>query len=318
LWTREELAAYLSRARGAEVDPECVVVTAGSTHALTLIARTLLLQEQKVIAFENPTHRVLQRAVFRTGLEPVGVPVDENGLRVDELELSGARCVLVSPAHQFPLGVALAVERRTQLLEWAERSDGVVIEDDYDAEFRYDRAPVGSLQGLAPERVVYIGSTSKTLAPALRLGWAVLPAALVEPFSAELLASTLHMPALEQLAFADFVSRGELDRHMYRARAAYRRRRDIAITVLADQLPELPIRGIGAGLHLVAELSTQTEEDAAWEKATAAGIALETLSSHALPGYSGPRGLLIGFAATSEPTIPLAIRALAKALNQEG
>jgi GntR family transcriptional regulator / MocR family aminotransferase len=314
LQVQEAIAAYLRRARGVDVDAEHVLVTAGSTHALTLVARTLLREGQKTLGFENPSNLVLHTLVRRTGLEPVGIPVDEDGLVADALASVDTRSVLVSPAHQFPLGGALTVERRIRLLDWAERIDGIVIEDDYDAEFRYDRVPIGALQGLAPERVVYIGSTSKTLAPGLRLGWAVLPTRLVDPVSSELGASTLHQPAIEQLAFADFLCRGEFDRHLRRMRASYRRRRDHVIDRLNHELPPLRIRGIAAGLHLVVELGGETEEETAERQATAAGIAIDTLSKHALPGYTGPRGLLIGFGATPEPTIPRAIHALAQAV----
>jgi GntR family transcriptional regulator / MocR family aminotransferase len=313
---REEIAAYLSRARGVHVDPEHVLITAGSMNTVILVARALLRQGQRTLGFENPSHAMLHTLVRRIGLEVVGVPVDEDGIVVDALGSADMRCIVVSPAHQFPLGVALTVERRTRLLEWAERCDGIVLEDDYDAEFRYDRAPVGALQGLAPERVVYMGSASKTLAPGLRLGWAVLPARLVDAVGAELRASTLHQPSLEQLALADFVARGEFDRHLRRMRAVYRRRRDIVIRTLGEELPEVPLRGIAAGLHLIAELGSSSEEAAATEAARAAGVAVEPLAVHTLPGYSGPRGLIIGFGRTPEPTIARATRALAEVLRR--
>jgi GntR family transcriptional regulator / MocR family aminotransferase len=312
---RRELSAYLARVRGADVDPDRVLITAGSTHTLTLIGRALLRQGQTRLAFENPSHCLLHTMVRRTGLEPTGIPVDDDGLVVDKLEQSDVKCVVVSPAHQFPLGVALAPERRMQLLEWAKRSDCILVEDDYDAEFRYDRPPAECLQALEPERVVYLGSASKSLAPALRLGWAILPSSLVEPVSAELHASTLLQPSLEQLAFADFLARGEFDRHVHKMRASYQRRRDLTITALQAELPELPLRGIAAGLNLIVELPGQEQEETALRNAAAAGIAVETVTRHTLAGYCGPRGLLISFAEISEPTIPHAIRSLAQALH---
>ena len=313
---REEISAYLGRVRGADVDPEHVVITACSTHAMTVIARALLRQGHESLAFENPGRLYQQNLVRRTGLEPVACPVDDDGLAVGNLEVSDVRCVVVSPAYQFPLGVPLADERRAQLLEWAERCDCIVVEDDNEAEFWYDRPPSGCLQALAPERVVYVGSASKTLAPGLRLGWAVIPSWLMEPVRDELWASTLHQPTLDHLAFADFIARGEYDRHIRRMRASYRRRRDLTIDVLRDELPELPLRGTAAGLQLAA-LTPPDEERNAQTSALAAGIAIETLTQHALPGYNGPRGLLIGFGATPEPSIIPAIRSLAHALHAE-
>lgn len=311
---RAEIAAYLARVRGCVVDPDRVHITAGSTHALALIARTLRRQGHGTIAFENPTRLLFPALVHRQGLEPVGFPVDNEGVLVEELERSDVRCAVVSPGHQFPLGVELTAARRTQLLDWAERRDCIVVEDDEDADFRYDRTPVSCLQGLAPERVVYVGSICKTLAAGLRLGWVVLPASLIEPVKAELWASNPQQSAVEQLALADFIERGEFDRHIRRIRAVYRRRRDAAVRTLAEDWPDLPLQGVAAGLHLVAALTGEEEEEKAQRKALADGIAIETLTQHSLRGYNGPRGILIGFGAVPEPTIPHAIRSLIRAL----
>jgi GntR family transcriptional regulator / MocR family aminotransferase len=311
---RAELSAYLGRVRGAEADPDRIIIAACPTHVLTLIASALVRQGHKQIAFENPGRLHQHALVQRTGIEPVGLRVDENGLVVDTLESSGVRCVIVSPAHQFPLGVELAGERRMQVLEWAERVDGIVVEDD-NAEFFYDHPPGQCLQALAPERVVYIGSASKTLAPGLRLGWAILPSRLMEPVREALWASTLHQPSVDHLAFADFLARGEFDRHVRRMRTSYHRRRDLAVQTLAEEAPGLRIRGAAAGLQLVAELVCEVDEMNAQRRATSAGIAVETLTQNALPGYQGPRGLIVGFGVTPEPTIPHAIRALAHAVS---
>ena len=291
-----------------------MIVTSGSTHALTLIERVLLRRGERAIAFENPSHVLLHTLARRTGLEPVGVAVDGDGLVVGELAASGARAVVVSPAHQFPTGVAYGVDRRAELLQWAEETGGLIVEDDYDAEFRYDRQPIGALQGLAPEQVAYIGSTSKTLAPGLRLGWAVLPSGLGDEVAEELWSLTLHVAALEQLAFADFVRRAEFDRHLRRMRAVYRRRRDTTVRALRRELPQFPISGIAAGLHVVLELPSPAHEAVAQECAAAAGLAVESMSDHALPGYAGRHGLLVGYGAIAEPTIPEAVRELARLL----
>lgn len=310
---REEIARYLARARGVAVTAERVAVTAGSTHALELLGRVMRRRGEHSIAFENPSAGLFHRLVQRAGLEPVGVAVDGEGLLVDQLASLGVRVVVTSPAHQFPTGVALSVGRRRELLRWAEENGGLVIEDDYDAEFRYDRAPIGALQGLAPDRVAYIGTTSKTLAPGLRLGWTVLPADLVAEVTDELASTVLHLAAFEQLAFADFLRRAEFDRHLRRMRGIYRRRRDTLTWVLGRELPQFPVSGIAAGLHLVLELPAGLEA-AAHQAAAERGIALGLISEHALPGYQGPSGLLVGYGAIKEPAIPVAVRELAGAV----
>jgi len=312
---RTEISRYLGRARGVAADPARIVVTAGSTHTLSLISRALARRGAHTIGFENPSHRLLHAVARHAGLTPVGIPVDRNGLRVDELYDANVRAVVVSPAHQFPTGAALSAERRAALAHWARESGGLIIEDDYDAEFRYDRAPIGALQGLSPEQVAYIGSTSKTLSPGIRLGWTVLPADLVAGVADELQASVLHLSGIDQLALTDFLSRGEFDRHLRRMRAVYRRRRDALVRALEARFPLMPVSGIAAGLHVVVELRSAAVETEAVEQARARGLALDSLSLHALPGYAGPPGLLIGYGDITEPAIPHAIDQLADALG---
>jgi GntR family transcriptional regulator/MocR family aminotransferase len=190
-----------------------------------------------------------------------------------------------------------------------------VIEDDYDAEFRYDRPPIGALQGLAPEHVAYIGSTGKTLAPAMRIGWAVLPPSLVEPVADELAGSLLHISGIDQLAFADFLRRGEFDRHLRRMRALYRSRRDAVVEGLRFHLPDLRVGGIAAGLHVVVELPSAALAEDVRLHARAAGVLVESISQHALPGYDGPPGILVGYGSVPEPTLPAALAQLAAAVG---
>jgi GntR family transcriptional regulator/MocR family aminotransferase len=311
---RREVATYLGRARGVAADPERIVITAGSTHTLSLLARVLVRRGAESIAFENPSHRLLYKVVGQSGLPAVGIAVDRHGLVVDALARTSAAAVVVSPAHQFPTGGVLSPERRTALLAWARRSGGVIVENDYDAEFRYDRAPIGAQQGLAPAHVAYIGSVSKTLAPGLRLGWAVLPPDLVAPVREEVWNSLLHLPSLDQLALADFLRRGEFDRHLRRMRKVYKRRRDVVVAALAEQLPQVRVSGVAAGLHVVLEFGPTQLEAAVVEQAIAHGVAIESLSEHTLPGYAGPRGLLVGYGAILEPAIPRAIEQLAAAI----
>ena len=308
---RVEIADYVGRARGVATTPDRVLVTAGSTHSLSLVARAFARRGARTIGFENPSHMVLREIAERAGLRAIGFPVDEEGLVVEELAGSSVPAVVVSPAHQFPTGHALSGRRRAALARWAVDNDSFIVEDDYDAEFRYDRASVGALQGLAPERVIYLGSASKTLAPGLRLGWAVLPPSFDAEVVEELSRSTLHISAVDQLAFENFLRAGELDRHLRKMRVLYRQRRDAVVRALEEELPDLPVRGIAAGLHLVLELDSYELEQSVYVSARERSIALESLSEHGLPGYEGPYGLLIGYGALSEPALREAIRELA-------
>jgi GntR family transcriptional regulator/MocR family aminotransferase len=209
----------------------------------------------------------------------------------------------------------LAAERRTALVAWAERRGAVVIEDDYDAEYRYDRAPVGALQGLSPERVVYAGSASKTLAPALRLAWLALPSWLLEPVVSEKAFADLGSPRLEQLALADFLDRGDLDRHLRRTRLRYRDRRHALVTALRGAVAGVEIEGIDAGLHAVARLPGDLDEAAVLERARARGIALAGIGEHRFAPASGPPALLLGYGRLPEPTIAVGVRELARAIG---
>jgi GntR family transcriptional regulator/MocR family aminotransferase len=308
---RDTLAEYLGRARGVVAHADRTFATVGFAHGVGAVCRVLLARGARAIAVEDPGHLSVRRIVAASGLRVVPVPVDERGLRVGEL--ADVDAVLVTPAHHFPLTAVLAPERRAALLDWAEERDAVVLEDDVDAEFRYDRAPVGALQGLAPERVVYLGSTSRTLAPALRLGWAVVPSWLVDDLRGDVTATIIAPPAVDQLALADFVGRGELDRHLRRMRLQYRRRRDALVAALARHLPELEVAGVAAGLHVVARLPRGRSEERVLAAARGASIALAGLREHCLDAKP-PAALLLGFARAPEPTLRAAVRTLAAAL----
>ena len=256
---KRQLADYLGRVRGVVADPDRVVITNGFGQAENLLCTVLKARGATRVGLEDPCNPESREIVARAGLEPVPVPVDELGLRVDALGALDA--VIVTPAHQHPTGVVLAPERRTQLLQWLRDHDALAIEDDYDAEYRYDRAAIGALQGLEPERVVYAGTTSKTLAPALRLGWLVVPHGLIEPIRHGKYLADLGTARIEQHAFADFIARGELDRHLRRMRAKYRGRRDALVAALEAELPEATVKGIAAGLHVTVELPPELRRD---------------------------------------------------------
>jgi GntR family transcriptional regulator / MocR family aminotransferase len=315
---REALAAYLGRVRGVAANPERVLVCSGFAQGLGLVCRTLRRGGASRFAVEDPSHPGQRAEVAHAGLEPVPVPVDERGLRVDLLVRSRADAVLVTPAHQFPTGAVLAPERRASLVEWAQRHDAVVVEDDYDAEYRYDREPIGALQGLAPERVIYAGSASKTLAPALRLGWLVLPAWLIDAVAEEKALDDLASPVLEQLAFADFLAQGGADRHLRRNRALYRARRDALVAALAAHLPRVTVGGIAAGLHAVAQLPPDTDEAAVVAAARERSVGVYGMTDYRLPGSLGPAALVLGYGGLGERAIEAGVLLLAVAVSRSG
>ena len=304
---RAALAAYLGRARGVVAEPDHIVVTAGITQAIVLLAALLHARGGRRVIVEEPgfwQHRtILQRA----GMELVLTGVDGGGLRTEGLPRAAA--ALVTPAHQFPTGAVLAPERRAALLDWAAAHDALVLEDDYDGEYRYDREPVGALQGLGGDRVVYLGSASKTLAPALRLGWMVLPGALAGAMADERGWADGGSPALDQLALASFIERGELDRHLRRMRLRYRRRRDRLVAALGRHLPDVEVGGAAAGLHVTAALAPDADVDAVLARAGARGVGV--FATH----HDGRPLLLVGYANIAEAAIDPAVRALAAAVR---
>jgi GntR family transcriptional regulator/MocR family aminotransferase len=312
---RLALADYLGRARGVVADPVSVVVTCGYSQGLGIVCHALADAGAKRIALEAPTWPEQAMIAARAGLEPVPVRVDDAGIRVDELERSRADAVVLTPAHQHPTGVVLSGERRMALLAWLRDRDAIAIEDDYDAEYRYDRAAVGALQGLEPDRVVYAGSTSKTLAPALRIGWLVVPPGLLEAVSQQKLLADRGNSRIDQHALADFLTRGELDRHLRRMRARYRGRRDALVEALAEALPEAQIRGIAAGLHAIVELPDTHDVQAIRDEATRRRIALETTTDFWPQAGAGSPTVMLGYAQTPEPSIRAGVRELAAAVR---
>ena len=311
---RAALAEHLGRARGVVADPARIVVTSGVTQALGLVWRALREHGVRRVAVEDPGWRVQRLSVEDAGLEAAPVPVDAHGLDVDALHASGAQAVAVTPAHQFPTGVVLAPERRAALAAWAAETGGVIVEDDYDAEYRYDREPVGALQGLAPEHVVYAGSASKTLAPGLRLGWLVLPGALAPAVAERRDLADHGGPVLGELALAELLRRGVVDRHLRRTRRRYRARRDALLGALARELPAVRPGGIAAGLHLVAWLPDDLDEAALAAAAAARGVAVHALHADCTTVAPRPGALLLGYALLPEPALERAAALLAGAM----
>jgi GntR family transcriptional regulator / MocR family aminotransferase len=312
---RATLSDYLGRVRGAVADPGRIVITSGYSQGLGVICQTLAASGATRIAFENPCFTEQHEIAVRAGLEPVPVRVDDGGIRVDELERAAVAAVVLTPAHQHPTGVVLAGDRRTALLAWLREHGTIAIEDDYDAEYRYDRAAIGALQGLEPDRVIYAGSASKTLAPALRMGWLVVPHALVEAITHGKVLADRQTSRIEQHAFAGFLARGELDRHLRRMRARYRERRDALVASLADELPEATVRGIAAGLHVTLELPAGDDEQAIATEARRRRIELATMGEHLTGDRRGLPTLLLGYGQIPLPAVRPGVRELAEAVR---
>jgi GntR family transcriptional regulator/MocR family aminotransferase len=312
---RNTLAEYLGRSRGVAADPVQVVVTSGYIQGLGIVCRALAATGARRIAIEDPSAPEQGPIARRAGLEPVPVPVDEEGLRVELLGPANVDAVVVTPAHQHPTGVVLSPRRRSALRDWLRSADAIAIEDDYDAEYRYDRAAVGAFQGFEPDRVVYCGSASKTLAPALRMGWLVVPPALAEAVAEEKFLADQGTARIEQHALAEFISRGELDRHLRRMRLHYRARRDALIAALADALPGASVHGIAAGLHLTVRLPHLYDEQRLRAAAADRRLELSTLSDYRPGAFESDPVLLLGYPQLSEPSIPRAVEELARVVD---
>lgn len=306
---RVALASYLNRVRGTVADPDRMVICNGFAQALGLVTMALKQRGARRIAVEDPGQNDTL-----SHLEIVPVPVDEEGIRVDALERTNADVVLLTPAHQFPTGAVLSAERRSALIAWATRRNRLILEDDYDAEYRYDREPIGSLHGLAPDRVIYAGTASKTLAPGLRLGWLILPATLVDLVADIKDQSDRGSPSLEQLAFADFLGRGEFDHHLRRMRPIYRGRRDVLLRALHRHLPELRPVGASAGLHVVAWLPPGVDETSVVGGALARGVNVNGITPYRRLRHDRPGGLVFGYGTPTGTEIEEGIRLVAEVL----
>ncbi|MET9591019.1 PLP-dependent aminotransferase family protein [Streptomyces sp. NPDC006516] len=312
---RTALADYLARARGVYADPERIVICSGFVHGLSLMGKVLRRRKVRATAVESYGLDIHWNLLTEAGLRTPCLPVDALGARTGELaQAQGVGAVLLTPAHQFPTGVPLHPDRRAAAVDWARSSGGLILEDDYDGEFRYDRQPVGALQGLDPESVVHMGTASKSLAPGLRLGWMVLPEALVEEVcdvrgGPEWMSSTP-----DQLTLAEFMGSGAYDRHVRAMRLRYRRRRDQLVEALAERAPDVRVSGIAAGLHAVLELPEGTEGPVV-QAATWQGLALERLSRFRhRDAPSGREGLVIGYGTPSESGWAGALDALCRVL----
>ncbi|WP_158849045.1 MocR-like pyridoxine biosynthesis transcription factor PdxR [Saccharothrix deserti] len=309
---RRELADYLGRVRAVAARPSEVVITNGAAEGISLLGRVLHAAGHRSVAVEEPSHFGGAEMLTSHGLTICPIPVDDRGLRVDVLSTTDCRAVVVTAAHQFPLGVVLHPTRRRALLDWARACDGLIVEDDYDAEHRYDRPALGAMQALDPTHVAYQGSTSKVLAPALRLGWLVLPPALRDVVVDRKRLDDLGTGTLHQAAFARLLSTGGYDRHLRRTRQLYRARRDALLDELRNVLPDWEPIGVAAGLHVVLRLPEGTDDVALQDRLARRGV-----NALALAGYARTPtfpGLVIGYAALTPDRLREAVRELRAAV----
>jgi GntR family transcriptional regulator / MocR family aminotransferase len=311
---RSQLAGYLGRARGVATDPEHIIVCAGYTHALHLLCNVLRHLGLPTIGFEEPAHQDYPDLACRAALRVSHVPVDSEGLVIDSLADEAA--VVVTPAHQYPLGVTLSPARRAALLAWAHRHGAFVVEDDYDGEFRYDRRPVGALQGLDPDHVIYAGTTSKALAPGLRMAWLAVPSSLLQAFQEVLGCEDANVSIIDQLVLARLIDSGEFDRHVRRCRNRYRRRRDQLEAAVVQHLPRARLSGIAAGLHAVMELpGTRPDADLS-SYLDRFSVAVDNLSYYYRDPSQAPSGVVIGYGTPAEHDYRNALTTLVTALSQ--
>jgi GntR family transcriptional regulator / MocR family aminotransferase len=313
---REVLAAYLRRVRAAAADPEQMVICTGFAQGQSVALRVLARAGVRRVAFEDPgSPRSTAAAAAAAGAEAVPVPVDHLGVDVEALAATGARAVVLTPAHQWPTGVVLAPQRRLELVAWAARNDAAIIEDDYDAEFRYDREPVGALQGLAADRVIAIGTVSKSLAPSLRLGWILCPPSLAGAIAREKGLHDRGSPGLDQLALATLIESGRYDRHLRRMRAVYAGRRGALVNALGQHAPAVALTGLAAGFHAVAHLPQPAAEQAVIAAARDRSVGVYGMSTQRSTGAATPAQLVLGFGNLNERAIQAGISAIGDLLQ---
>jgi len=314
---REAVASWLARNRGIAADPEQMIIVAGVAQALSLLARVLKRSGLTAVAVEDPGSLGTRQQLQDWDLDTPPVTVDSSGLRVDELRASGAPAVMLTPAHQFPTGVVLDGARRRELRQWAQ-DGGLIIEDDYDAEHRYDRPPVPALRAAMPDRVCYAGSVSKLLAPALRIGWLLAPPGYHEDLVAAKRRADLGNAVLPQLVLADLMASGELERHLRLQRKRHVRRRDSMIAAIRAHLPRARIHGAAAGLHLTVTFDDVPPDTGAADTAIAAaaldrGVKVQPLSWHSQRPQRP--GLVLGYAASTPAQITDGIAVVGQALR---
>lgn len=312
---RQQVATWLRMHRGIHAEAGDVLIVSGVAQALALIAHVLSHRGHRVVGVEDPGSSGARDTIDYWGPTPVAVPVDDEGMDVAELARTPATAAMLTPAHEFPVGVVLSAARRAALVDWAESVDGYVIEDDYDAEQRYDRTPVRAMQTLAPHRVIHTGSVSKSLAPALRLGWIIAPTELRADLQAAKYASDIANPTVQQLVLARLMSSGAYDAHLRRIRRHQRQRRNLLIELLHAHAPQARIAGVAAGLHVMVTFPDREYDDEDVARALAdSGVVVDPLSRHRM--RPGPPGFVLGYAAHSAGRLETAIGLLVDRVDE--
>lgn len=293
---RNALAKYLEKTRGVHCHPSQLVITSGATQALTLVGR-LLLSAGDELLIEDPITIDIQTIFKSTGAILHPVAVDHEGIQTSLLpQDKDPKFVFVTPSHQFPLGGTLPIQRRIQLIHYAREKGCYLVEDDYDSEFRYEGTPVSSLQGLEPERVLYIGSFSKILSPALRMGYVILPKSLIERCRNIKWFTDLHTPSVNQLVLARFIEEGYLERHIAKMKKVYRQRRDFFIACLKQAFAnQVNIFGASTGLHLIAEFPNLTFTKKKVEEMHNFGIKVYEVEDHTIVKGRHENRLILGY-----------------------
>ena len=311
---RNALAGYLARVRGVVVDPDHVVICCAASQAMIVLWHVLRRRGARRVAVEDPGWRWQRYTAEQAGLEAVPVRVDADGMVVTELAAADVDAVVMTPAHHYPTGVVMTAERRAALIAWARERGALIVEDDYDVEYRFGRNPMASLQGLAPDLVAFVGTTSKTLAPALRLAWVVPPSHLIDDVEDVLLVTGVTPPTLDQVAMASFIEEAALERHLRSMRRRYSMKRNLLVDELGKHLPEVRVSGTEAGLHLLAWLPDGADEHETALRARRSGVGLHELHRHCTTQAPSPPALLLGFALPTETQLVAATGLLAKAL----
>ena len=311
---RTTLAGYLSRVRGLRTSSSQLLICNGVSQVLAVVARALLTRGSSRIGVEDPCFAPHRRLLASCGMQPVPIPVDRQGLVVEKLRQAGVDAVLVGPAHSYPSGAVLSGRRRRELVAWASEHDALIIEDDSDAEFRFERTPVGALQSLAPENVVYAGSVSKVLDPALQIGWVSSPQRLVPDLLGAKVIADDATATFGQLALARFVEEGGFARHIRRVRPRYRARRDRLLGELRAQAPELRPQGSEVGLHLFVPLPADVREADVIAAAKQDGLHVEGAAHHWADPDAGVPAVLIGYGTLNESTVERDVRTLVAAM----
>ncbi len=315
---RQAICSYLGRSRAVNCTTDQIVIINGSQQAIDLVTK-LLIDRGDTVAVEDPGYLGARRAFLAQGAKLLPVPVDEHGIAVERLvgkSAGKAKLIYVTPSHQFPTGAVLPLTRRLELLKWAEQTGAVIVEDDYDSEFRYGSRPIPALQGLSGgDSVIYVGTFSKVFFPALRIGYAVVPESMTRVFTRARWIADRQTPTLEQLALADFISEGHLERHLRRMRTLYDKRRQALVRSLNQHFEDrLEIVGENAGMHVMVRLQTGLSDEEVVHRAAQVGVGLVSSQIYYL-GESSSGEFVLGYAGLSERRIQEGVRRLAKALR---